>query len=128
MRLPSQTTLDLILRRVFGTGRIRLGLFVDLRNVTNHQNILAVRRDSGEPHAAESQIVAMADAAYQANSQPIPYESQRYRSWADLNRDGLISGRTELLPLYERAARDLTQPLFYFGNPRLVRIGAELFY
>lgn len=127
-RLPSQATLDLFLRRMFGSGRTRLGVFVDLRNVTNHQNVLAVRRDSGEPNAAESQIEAMAQAAYQANSAPIPYESQRYRSWADLNRDGTISGPTELLPLYERAARDVTQPLFYYGNPRLIRIGAELFF
>jgi hypothetical protein len=127
-RLPSQATLDLFLRRTFGSGRTRLGVFVDLRNVTNYQNVVAVRRDSGEPNATESQIEAMATDAYQANPQPIPYESRRYRSWADANGDGVISGEAELLPLYMRAARDVTQPLFYYGHPRLIRFGAELFF
>jgi outer membrane receptor protein involved in Fe transport len=127
-RLPSAATLDLFLRRTLGMERVRLGLFVDLRNVTNERNILAVRRDSGEPHATEGQIQAMAEAAYAENPQPIPYESRRYRPWADLNRDGLVSGPEELMPLYERAARDIAQPLFYYGNPRLIRFGAELFF
>ncbi len=127
-RLPSQAALDLFLRRTFGTRGIRFGLFVDVRNVTNKRNVVAVRRDSGDPVAAEGQIIAMAEQAYSANPQSIPYESRRYRPWADVDHDGLISGRDELLPLYERAARDITQPLFYYGSPRLIRFGGEVFF
>lgn len=127
-RLPAEAALDLFFRRVLGVGRVRLGLFLDFRNITNRRNLLAVRRDTGEPSATAGRIAAMAEDAYDANPQAIPYESKRYREWADLNGDGLVSGRTELVPLYERAARDATQPLFYYGNPRLVRFGAELYF
>jgi hypothetical protein len=30
------------------------------------------------------------------------------------------------LPLYLAAARDFAQPLFYYGPPRVVRLGVEL--
>ena len=69
---------------------------------------------------------AMAQAAYNANPQAIPYESPRYRAWADLNHDGLIAGASELMPLYLSAAKDFTQPLFQYGPPRLFRLGVEL--
>ena len=59
---------------------------------------------------------------------PIPYESPRYRSYADLNHDGVISGQAELLPLFLAAARDYTQPLFVYGPPRIVRFGIELLF
>jgi hypothetical protein len=127
-RLPGQSTLDVLVRRVFGTGRWRVGVFADVRNVLNRRNVVAVRRDSGDPSAAEGQIVAMAEAAYLANPQPIPYESPRYRPWADLDGDGLVSGRSELFPLFERAARDFAQPLFFYGPPRLIRAGVEVLF
>ena len=88
----------------------------------------AVRRDTGSPGLGEAGIQAAALAAYQANPQPIPYESARYRGWADLNHDGLIAGQSELLPLYVAAARDFYQPLFAYGPPRLVRLGVELIF
>jgi hypothetical protein len=71
-------------------------------------------------------LQSMAQAAYQAHSEPIPYESPRYRPWADLDRNGLIEGPGELMPLYLAAARDFMQPLFFYGPPRLVRVGIEL--
>jgi hypothetical protein len=125
-RLESESTVDLLLRRSVRLGGLRLGVYADLRNLTNRQNVVAVRRDSGEPVATEGQILATAEEAYQAHPEPIPYESVRYRSWADQNGDGLLAGRQELLPLYERAARDRVQPLFYYGPPRLVRLGVEV--
>ena len=57
---------------------------------------------------------------------PFPYESPRYRAWADLNHDGYISGPAELMPLYLAAAKDFTQPIFQYGPPRLFRLGVEL--
>jgi hypothetical protein len=40
----------------------------------------------------------------------------------------VIEGRSELLPLYVAAARDLTTPIFAYGTPRLVRLGMELLF
>jgi hypothetical protein len=73
-------------------------------------------------------ITAMATAAYQAHPEPIPYESPRYRADADLNHDGVVAGQAELMPMYEAAARDITQPLFAFGQPRLARLGLEFVF
>lgn len=66
--------------------------------------------------------------AFQQNPAAIPFESPRYRPEADLNRDGLIAGSEELLPLFRAAAADFTQPLFVFGPPRLIRFGMEILF
>ena len=58
----------------------------------------------------------------------IPYESPRYRAWADLDHNGYVDGPAELMPLYLAAARDYTQPIFAYGPPRLVRLGVELVF
>ncbi|MBE0594330.1 MAG: TonB-dependent receptor, partial [Gemmatimonadales bacterium] len=125
-RLPSEFSLDLLLRRDFPIGGTRLGVYVDVRNLTDKRNVLAVRRDTGQPEPTDEIVEAMSQNAYAANPYPIPYESPRYRAWADLDRDGLISGAAELLPLYRRAARDYALPLFCYGPPRLVRLGVEI--
>ena len=98
------------------------------RNLTNRRNILAVRRDTGNPDASNSFIESLAEDAFDANPEAIPYESRRYRRFADTNSDGLIAGREELLPLYLAAATDLTQPLFVYGPPRQIRFGMELLF
>jgi hypothetical protein len=68
----------------------------------------------------------MAQEAYEANPGPITYESSRYRPWADLDGNGVIEGPGELLPLYQEASEDFNQPIFYYGPPRLLRLGVEL--
>jgi hypothetical protein len=125
-RLPSEFTVDALLRRDFPIGGVRLGLYLDIRNLTNRRNVLAVRRDTGEPQPTDATISELAGIAYAENPYPIPYESPQYRPWADLDGNGVIAGPTELLPLFERAARDYTQPLFFYGPPRLVRAGVEI--
>jgi len=125
-RLPSEFTVDALLRRDFPIGGTRLGLYIDVRNLTNRRNVIAVRRDTGQPEPTDAIISSLAQQAYVENPYPIPYESPRYRPWADLDGNGVIAGSTELLPLYERAARDYTQPLFFYGTPRLVRAGVEI--
>ncbi len=125
-RLPSQWALDILIRRGLRIGGARLGFYVDVRNVTNRQNVVAVRRESGTPWAGEPQIEAAAEAAFQDNGTPIPYESPRYRRFADTNGDGLIAGEEELMPLYRGAARDFLQPIFAYGAPRLFRLGVEV--
>jgi len=101
-------------------------VYLDVRNVLNRRNVETVRRDNGDTGVGEEAIAQMADAAYRAHPEPIPYESPRYRPEADLDRNGRLEGAAELLPLYEAAARDYTQPLFFYGPPRLLRLGLEL--
>lgn len=125
-RLPAQWTADLLLRKPIRVGGMTGGLYLDIRNVTGRRNEIATRRDTGNPFASEETIERMAQQAYQANPAPIPYESSRYRRFADLDDNGVISGPGELLPLFEAAARDFTQPLFVYGPPRQVRFGMEV--
>lgn len=127
-RLPAQWTLDMLFRRPIRIGGMVGGLYLDIRNLTNRRNVLAVRRESGNPHPTDIYLEAVAQEAYLANPQAIPFESPRYRRTGDLNHDGIISGRTELYPLYLAAARDFNQPIFVYGPPRQIRFGMELFF
>ncbi len=127
-RLPSTMTLDLLVRRPFQVGGARAGVYLDLRNLLNRRNVVAVRRDTGQPGLTDGQIEELAIAAYQAHPEEIPFESARYRGYADLDGDGYIAGADELFPLYQAAARDFAQPLFAYGPPRLVRLGMEFLF
>ncbi|HET6778221.1 MAG TPA: TonB-dependent receptor [Gemmatimonadales bacterium] len=127
-RLPWTNSLDLLVRRPLQVGGVRGGLYLDMRNVLNRRNIVAVRRDTGVPGPDEAGINALAQEAYAAHPEEIPYESPYYRPDADLDGNGYIQGQEELLPLYLAAARDYTQPLFAYGPPRLVRLGVELLF
>jgi hypothetical protein len=99
-----------------------------MRNLLNHQNVVAVRRDTGVPGPDDEAINSVAEAAYEAHPEEIPYESPYYRPDADLDGNGYLQGREELFPLYLAAARDFTQPLFAYGPPRLVRLGVEFLF
>jgi outer membrane receptor protein involved in Fe transport len=127
-RLPGSSTIDLLVRRPLRLGGTMGGIYLDVRNLLNRRNVVAVRRDTGEPQADTVAIDRMAELAYLAHPETIPYESSRYRRSADLNADGYLSGREELFPLYVAAARDFTQPLFFYGPPRLMRLGVELLF
>jgi len=127
-RLPTTATLDVLLRRPIRFGRMGGSVYLDVRNLLNRRNVLAVRRDTGRPEATAAGLQALADSAYAANPYPIPYESSRYRRWADLDGNGQVDGPTELRPLYLAAAKDFTQPLFAYGQPRLFRLGIEFLF
>ncbi len=127
-RLPSTMTLDLLVRRPLRLGGARGGVYLDLRNLLNRRNIVVVRRDTGQPGLTEMGVDSLAEAAYQAHPEEIPFESARYRAYADTDGNGYIAGREELFPLYQAAARDFTQPLFAYGPPRLVRLGVEFLF
>ncbi|HEY8061494.1 MAG TPA: TonB-dependent receptor [Gemmatimonadales bacterium] len=127
-RLPGQYSIDALFRRPIRIGKFNGGLYLDMRNLLNTLNQTAVRRETGTPYPDSTTLKTLAMQAYQANPNPIPFESPRYRRWADLNGDGLIAGQTELLPLYTRAAVDFTWPIFIYGPPRLVRFGMELLF
>jgi len=127
-RLPDQMTVDALIRRPFRLGGFEGGFYLDVRNLLGKRNEISVRRDTGNPFASEETIEILANTAYLANPDPIPYESPRYRRAADTDNNGLISGRGELFPLYVAAARDFTQPLFVYGPPRVVRFGVEMVF
>jgi len=127
-RLPASMTIDVLVRRPVRLGGVRGGLYVDVRNLLNRRNIATVRRDTGEPGLTAAGVDSLAEAAYQLHPEEIPFESARYRAFADTDADGYLSGREELFPLYQAAARDFTQPLFAYGPPRLVRLGLEFLF
>lgn len=127
-RLPPLLTVDLLLRRPLRAAGWEGSIYLDVRNLLNRRNVEAVRRDNGEPGMGEPALAALAEQAYQAHPEPIPYESPRYRAYADQNGDGLIQGHAELYPLFLAAARDYAQPLFSFGPPRMFRLGVELLF
>ena len=127
-RLPWTNSVDLLVRRPLRLGGVRGGLYLDMRNVLNRRNVVAVRRDTGLPGPNDEGINTLAENAYAAHPEEIPFESPSYRPDADLDGDGYIRGREELFPLYLAAARDYTQPLFAYGPPRLVRLGLEFLF
>ncbi|MEA2722646.1 MAG: hypothetical protein QOH59_417 [Gemmatimonadales bacterium] len=127
-RLPTTLTVDLLVRRPLRLAGVRGGLYLDVRNLLNRRNILAVRRDTGQPGLTITGVDSLAEAAYLAHPEEIPFESARYRAFADADGNGYIEGREELFPLYLAAARDFTQPLFAYGPPRLVRLGVEFLF
>ena len=127
-RLPNTSSLDLLIRRSIKLGGTTGGIYLDIRNLLDRRNIVAVRRDTGEPQPDQLAVERMAEEAYAANSLPIPYESERYRPEADLDGDGYVAGREELFPMYFQAASDYAQPIFAYGSPRLARLGVELLF
>ena len=125
-RLPWQSTIDVLVRRTLRIGGREVGFYLDIRNLTNRRNVVAVRRDTGAPEPGEPLIARAAMDAFLARSEPVPFESPRYNPIFDLDDNGLIEGATELLPLFTRAARDFLQPIFSYGTPRLAKFGAEI--
>lgn len=127
-RLPSWFSVDARVQRHLHAAGIDGRVVLDVRNILNRRNVIAVRRDVGTPGLSPAQIDSAAQAAYAVHPDPIPYDSPAYRAAADLDGNGLIEGSTELLPLYEAAARDYATTPTAFGAPRLVRLGLELIF
>ncbi len=127
-RLPSTSSLDMLIRRPFRMGKMGGSVYLDGRNILNKRNVVAVRRTSGQVDPSNAEVQALVDSAYAMHPEPIPYESPRYRAWADLDKNGYVDGAAELMPLYQSAVKDYTQPLFFFGPPRLLRLGIELLF
>ena len=127
-RLPSTQTLDLLIRRSLRLGGKMGGVYLDVRNLLNRQNVVAVRRDIGQPAPDSATVERNAEQAYQAHPEAIPYESARYRESADVDGNGFVEGRSELFPMYLAATRDYLQPVFAYGTPRLARLGFEFLF
>ena len=127
-RLPSQQSIDLLVRRPFALMGRQGSVYLDARNLLNRHNVVSVRRDTGSPFMSEAGIQAAALKAYNAHPEAIPYESPRYRPAADLDLNGMVDGYNELYPQFLAAARDAFQPTFAYSAPRLVRLGFELVF
>jgi hypothetical protein len=117
----------MLLRRPLVLGGIRGSVYMDVRNLLGRRNVIAVRRDTGEPGPDDQVIETMTEDAFTAHPERIPYESPRYRTHADVDGNGYVEGE-ELLAMYRAAAIDATQPIFAYGAPRLARVGIELLF
>ena len=126
LRLPSYTTFDLLIRKPIPFGTNFASIYLDIRNAFNTSTVQYVRQDTGTPTIDADMLEAQARAAYDAHPESIPYESPRYRAFADLNANGVLEGEGELMPLYRRAAQDYNTPVFQYGSPRLMRLGFEV--
>jgi hypothetical protein len=73
--LPWTSSVDLLIRRSLRLGGASGGIYLDLRNLLNRRNVVAVRRDTGVPQPTEEAILLIAEDAYAAHPETIPYES-----------------------------------------------------
>lgn len=126
-RLPATSTVDMLLRRPLMLGGVRGSVYMDVRNLLGRRNVIAVRRDTGEPGPDNEVVETMAQSAFARHPERIPYESPRYRAHADVDGNGYVEGQ-ELLAMYRAAAIDATQPIFAYGAPRLARVGIEVLF
>ena len=55
------SSLDLLIRRSMKLGNTTGGIYLDMRNVLNRRNVVAVRRDTGEPQPDTLAIQLMAE-------------------------------------------------------------------
>jgi hypothetical protein len=69
-RLPNTSTIDLLIRRPLNIGGLGASLYLDVRNLLNTQNTVAVRRDSGTLNATSRRWRTWL-IGHAAHSQPI---------------------------------------------------------
>jgi hypothetical protein len=120
-----RSPMDLLIRKPFPLGRIGAGVYPRRPQRVPTGNVVAVRRDTGEP----SLMRPRSSPRRRPPTRRIgadPFESRAIGYGT--GRHGVIEGAGELLPLYDRAARDYNQPVFAYGQPRLVRFGMELLF
>jgi hypothetical protein len=112
--------------RLPGCPRCAIRLVLDGRNLFGTDNVIALRRDSGELSPSLATLEEAA-AAPTTSSTPIPRESSRYAPLADVDRDGLISA-AEFESARFAAALDSSDPSLLFGEPRQLRVGLEVVF
>ena len=128
-RLPWTSFLNLRLSYDLGglgVCRCSWRVLLDGRNVFGNENVIALRRDTGElaPRTSDLEDVAV---ELSPGFNPIPYESPRYSSSTDLDGDGVIS-LSEFETARFAAALDASDPSLYFGDQRQLRLGLEIVF
>ena len=128
-RLPWTALVDFGLtwevpRRILGCERCGAQLVLEVKNLFDRDNIIALRRDTGliGPSLA---AVQQQTAAPVSSNFPIPRESDRYSSSIDLDGNGLIS-QGEFSIARFAAVVDRNDPSLFFGPARELRVGMEV--
>jgi hypothetical protein len=128
-RLPWTALVDMGLTwdlppRVPGCERCGARVVLEVKNLLDRDNVIALRRDTGligpSLEAVQDQIAAPVSSTF-----PIPRESDRYSSSIDADGDGLIS-QGEFSAARFAAAVDRNDPSLFFGPPRQLRVGLEV--
>lgn len=107
-----------------GCGGCALRLVVDAKNLFGTENVIALRRDSGQLAPSMGTLIDLVERPATATF-PIPRESERYAPLADLNGNGVITA-TEFQTARFAAAMDASDPSLLFGEPRQLRLGLEV--
>jgi hypothetical protein len=127
-RLPWTGIVDLRLTYELGRfgvcGSCAWRALLDVRNVLDRDNVIALRRDTGALAPRREDLEAVA-VELSDGFQPIPFESPRYSALADLDRNGVIT-RSEFETARFAAALDASDPSLFFAEPLQVRLGVEV--
>ncbi len=127
-RLPWTSLVDLGLTwdlpRVLGCERCGARLVLEVKNVLDRENVIALRRGTGTV-APSAETLDDLVARPTTSDFPIPRESARYSPTVDLDADGLITP-DEFDTARFAAALDRSDPSLYFGPPRQLRLGVEV--
>ena len=127
-RLPWTAVLDF--RASYELGAVglcsgcRWRVLADARNFLDRDNIIALRRDTGELAPDFLQLEGVS-RELSNGFQPIPLESAHYSQLADLNRDGIITV-SEFETARFAAALDASDPSLFFGEDLQIRLGLEV--
>lgn len=126
-RLPWTALLDLRLSYDlgrFGCATCRWKVRFDGRNVLGRDNIIALRRDTGELAPPTGDLFARS-VELRDEFQPIARESARYSRLIDLDSNGVIT-RSEFETARFAAALDASDPSLFYGEARQLRLGLEV--
>lgn len=127
-RLPWTGLLNVRIGRAFGSlpfcSTCQWKLVADGRNVLGLDNVIALRRDTGElaPSTSDLRLVA---GQVPEDFQAIPRESPLYSGQIDFDRNGLITA-DEMRTGRLAAALDRNDPSLFFGQARSFRLGVEI--
>ena len=109
---------------MLGCTTCHIRLVLDVRNLLDQRNIVALRRDTGGLAPSLETVEGLAAESTTA-SFPIPRESERYSPLADLDGDGLIV-ESEFDAARLGAAIDRNDPSLLFGPGRYILLGLEI--
>jgi hypothetical protein len=127
-RLPWTGLVNLRLSREFGSLPMCTGcrwrIIADGRNLLGLDNIIALRRDTGELAPPTADLQAIANEV-PMDMPPIPRESPLYSAQIDLDGNGLITA-AEMRTGRFAAALDRADPSLFFGQARELRLGVEV--